>query len=624
MIIGTAGHIDHGKSSLVEALTGVRMDRLREERERGITIELNFAPLALGDGRIAGVIDVPGHEDFIRTMVAGASGIDLVLLVIAADEGIKPQTREHLAIAEQLGIRRGIPVITKTDLVEPEWASMVELDVAEWLKNSPVRFENPRLVSVLAKRGVDELRQHVLHVAADIPARAGDDLFRLPVDRCFSVAGIGTVVTGTAWSGTLGAGAQVLVLPSRKPARVRTIQVHGADTTMAEPGMRVALGLAGVAREDIDRGNTIVAADAAWEAALSFDVMLTLLPDAPRALIPRTRVRVHLGTSEIIARVFPLRSRIEPGATGPARLALESPGVARGGDPFVIRSFSPVITVGGGRVVDPIPPRRKAFWPEGLNDERLDRRLVALVERRPHGAAADQLPILLGASPAQVNDLIANSDRFVRAQDHWVLREVIDTVSQAAVSRVEQFHRSRPQERGIPLAELKQSLRTTPWISTTVLTALERSGKLHSHDGQVSLPGYRPRVSGGSDQVNRLVSTIAEAGLSPPSTAELSATFQMNDLPAALRMAVAEGLLVAVERDRHYAPAAVEQFVAALVDIGQTSPISPAQVRDRLGISRKFLIPLLEWADARGITIRQGDGRRLRPGQQLPWRIPVP
>ena len=624
MIIGTAGHIDHGKSSLVEALTGVRMDRLREERERGITIELNFAPLALEDGRVAGVIDVPGHEDFIRTMVAGASGIDLVLLVIAADEGIKPQTREHLAIAEQLGIRRGIPVITKTDLVEAEWASMVELEVAEWLKNSPIRFESPRLVSVLAKRGVDELKKHVHQVAAAIPARDDDDLFRLPVDRCFSIAGIGTVVTGTTWSGTVGAGTQVLVLPSRKPARVRTIQVHGAETREAEPGMRIALGLAGVGREDVDRGDTIVAADAAWEASLALDVMLTLLPDAPRALVPRTRVRVHIGTSEIIARVFPIRPRIEPGSTGPARLALESPGVARGGDPFVIRSFSPVFTVGGGRVVDPLPPRRKAVWPDGLSDESLDRRVLALVERRPHGVPADQLPVLLGASPSLVNDLLANSDRFVRTLDHWVLRDVVDTVSQAAVSKVEQFHRSRPQERGLPLAELKQSLRTTSWISTTVLHELERSGKLVNHDGQVSLPGHRPRVSGGSDQLNRLVARIAEAGLSPPSTVELGATFGTKDLPAALRMAVDEGLLVAVERDRHYAPRALEQFVAALVDIGQSGPISPAQVRDRLGISRKFLIPLLEWADARGVTIRQGEGRRLRPGQQLPWRIPVP
>lgn len=625
MIIGTAGHIDHGKSSLVEALTGTRMDRLREERERGITIELNFAPFALGEGRLAGIVDVPGHEDFIRTMVAGASGIDLVLLVIAADEGIKPQTREHLAIAEQLGIKRGIPVITKIDLVEPEWASLVELEVTEWLNASVITFDPPRRVSVVSKAGLSELGAQLRQIAGSIPERNSSDLFRLPVDRVFSVAGIGTVVTGTAWSGQLVPGDQVMVLPSRRTARVRTVQVHGNDAPKAEPGMRVALGLAGLGREEIARGDTIVEADAPWEASLAFDVMLSLLPDAPRSLVARSRVRLHLGTSEIIARVFPQVARIEPGSTGMARLTLESPGVARGADPFVIRGFSPVITLGGGRVIDPLPPRRRAIWPEQLGDERVDRRLGALIERRPHGVAARQLPVLLGVSSRSISDTLAGSERFALAEDHWVRREILDELSQAGLSSVERFHRSRPEERGMPLAELRQSLRTTPWLSRTVLDRLEKTGKLVYQDGVAAVPGHTRCVEGGREQVGRIVAQVKRAGLAPPSTAELSDELEIGEAAAVLRVAVGDGLLVPVERDRHYAPEALERFVATLAELGKGGgSITPGQVRDRLGISRKYLIPLLEWADARGITTRTGEGRRLREGLKLPWRIPVP
>ena len=624
MIIGTAGHIDHGKSSLIEALTGVRMDRLREERERGITIELNFAPFELADGRIAGVVDVPGHEDFIRTMVAGASGIDLVLLVIAADEGIKPQTREHLAIAEQLGIRRGIPVLTKVDLVDQEWASMIELEVIDWLKSSSIIFEPPSLVSVVSNQGVDDFKHQLRQVAGSIPPRDADDLFRLPVDRAFSVAGIGTVVTGTAWSGRLTAGDQVMLLPSRQAARVRTVQVHGVDATRAEPGMRVALGLAGVAREEVSRGDTVVEAGEAWEASLAFDVTLSLLAETPRPLGARSRVRIHLGTSEIIARVFPRNGRIEPGSSGLARLTLETPGVARGADRFVIRSFSPVTTIGGGWIVDPLPPRRKAAWPPGLGDEQVAPRLEALIERRPQGAAASQLPVLLGVSQATVDRLLASSDRFLLAESHWVGREVVEALAQSALTNVQRFHQSRPEERGMPLAELKQSLRTTPWLAGMPLERLEKAGALVYRDGIASLPGFSPRVSGGYGQISRLVDYVKKAGLTPPSTSELSASLEMRDAAPALRIAVGQGLLVPVERDRHYAPDVLEHFVSTLTEIGETGPITPARIRDRIGISRKFLIPLLEWADARGITVREGEGRRLIKGARLPWRVPVP
>lgn len=624
MIIGTAGHVDHGKSALVEALTGARMDRLQEERDRGITIELNFAPFDLGDGRVAGVVDVPGHEDFVRTMVAGASGIDLVLLVVAADEGIKPQTREHLAIAEQLGIRRGIGVITKLDLVDPEWSALVELEVAEWLKSSTIAFESPRLVSVVTGQGLDDLRLCIRQVASALPSRNANDLFRLPVDRSFSVAGIGTVVTGTAWSGSLAPGDQVLVMPARKSARVRTVQVHGKNIARSEPGMRVALGLAGVAREEISRGDTIVEASDPWEASLALDVALSLLPEAPRALIPRARIRLHLGTSEIMARVFPRAARLEPGSSGLARLALESPVVARGGDRFVIRGFSPVTTIGGGRVIDPLPPRRKAAWPAGLGEEAAGLRIGPLIERRGSGVPARLLPLLLGTTPEKAGELLRDSAVFTEAGGHWVQRQTLEELGRAALAGVQAFHRARPETSGIALAELKQSLRSPPWLADTVLLELEGRGILVMKDGLVRASDFSPRVHGGNEQVSRVVSHIQRAGLTPPSTGELTEALGIGDLEATLRLAAKEGRLEGVERDRYYAREALEQFVAVLGEVGTAGLITPGDVRDRLGISRKFLIPLLEWADARGITVRVAEGRRFRAGHQLPWSIPAP
>jgi selenocysteine-specific elongation factor len=276
MIVGTAGHIDHGKSALVEALTGRAMDRLAEERRRGITIDLNFAPLELESGTVAGVVDVPGHEDFVRTMVAGASGVDLALLVVAADEGIMPQTLEHLSVLEHLGVPHGIPLLTKSDLVEPDWLELVAAELGERLASSRVAFEPPLPVSARTGEGIDELRRRIGRRARSLVARAPGDLFRLPVDRTFSLAGVGTVVTGTAWSGRLRIGDQVALLPGGALARVRSIQVHGQAVERSEPGHRTAVGLAGIGREAAGRGTVLVHAADPWTPTTALDVELSL------------------------------------------------------------------------------------------------------------------------------------------------------------------------------------------------------------------------------------------------------------------------------------------------------------------------------------------------------------
>src|SRR5213592_1374149 len=333
-VIGTAGHIDHGKTALVKALTGVDTDRWEEEKRRGITIDLGFAPLPLDDAIQASVVDVPGHEGFVRNMLAGATGIDVALLVIAADEGIMPQTEEHLAIVELLGVRRGIPVITKRDLVEPDWLDLVRTEVTERLQGSRVHWAPPVATSSVTRQALDELQAALRLVAQDLVERPADDLFRLPIDRVFAVAGAGTVVTGSTWSGSVAVGESVRLLPLGRDARVRSIEVHGESAARAVPGRRTALALVGVDKSELARGDVAVTGPG-WHATGMLDAAVELLRGAHKPLASRTRVRVHLGTAEVLARVVQTRA-IGPGETGPARLMLETPLVARGGDRFVL------------------------------------------------------------------------------------------------------------------------------------------------------------------------------------------------------------------------------------------------------------------------------------------------
>jgi selenocysteine-specific elongation factor len=611
VIVGTAGHIDHGKSALVAALSGRAMDRLAEERRRGITIDLNFAPLALPGGAIAGAVDVPGHEDFIRTMVAGASGIDLALLVVAADEGMMPQTFEHLAVLEHLGIRAGIPVVTKADLVEPEWLELMLLEVAERLAASSVPFEAPVATSVRSGLGLDVLRARLAARAAMLEPRDQADLFRMPVDRAFSLSGVGTVVTGTVWSGRVGVGDAVTLLPAGHPGRVRSIESYGRSLERSEPGTRTALGIAGLSRENAERGTWIVASAHAWPSSTALDVELVLQPDAPRPLVSRSRVRVHLGTAEVMARVQP-RAPIEPGHRGVARLVLERPVVARGEDRFVVRSYSPVTTIGGGRVLDPDPRRRRATWPPTLIGESPAERLAALIERRPGGLPAAVLPILLGRPPAEAEVTARTSHGLTLVGDRWVRTATVRELGARALEALKAYHRAHPSERGMPLETLRHGLRAAAPLVDQALADAAAAGRVRLRDGLAVQSGFVPRVAGGDAEIDRLVRILEEADLAPPSLAELARQTGRQDVGAILRLAAQAGRVEAVERERYYARPALERFAGALADIGRDSLIGPAAIRDRLGISRKFMIPLLEWADAKGITERVGDQRRLR------------
>lgn len=616
MIIGTAGHIDHGKSALVQALTGRDMDPLAEERRRGITLDLHFAPLELPGGTLAGMVDVPGHEDLIRSMVAGAAGLDLVLLVIAADEGIMPQTREHLAIVEQLRIPAGIPVITKVDLVEPEWLVMVQAEIEEWLARSPVSFSPAVPVSVRTGVGLDALRSRLVAGLAGRTTRGvAADLLRLPIDRAFSLPGAGTVVTGTLWSGRLAVGDQVVILPAGLEGRVRSLERHGEAVAACTPGDRIAAALTGIERQAVRRGAVLLAAGTDWEPTSAVDAQLALLPTAPRALTSHSRVRVHLGTTEVLARVQAAEP-IPPGGAGFARLVLEEPMVARGGDRAVIRSYSPVTTIGGALVVDPLPPRRRVRWNPGLADPDPAARLAALLDRRPGGVGIPQLPVLTGLPPESCQSL-AQQGGLITINRLLLLESRVEEATRSLRQALAEFHRTHPTEPGMPLETLRAGHGAA---GSAALERLTAAGVIDSADGLAREAGFRPRAAGGEAMIERLVQRIEEGALTPPSVAELEAELRVPGIADAARMAARSGRIVAVERDRYYGERALAGFTASLAQLAARGPITPPAVREATGISRKYLIPLLEWADRSELTVRDGDARRAGP--RLPPAAP--
>ena len=616
-VIGTAGHIDHGKTALVKALTGVDTDRWEEEKRRGITIDLGFAPLPLDDAIQASVVDVPGHEGFVRNMLAGATGIDVALLVIAADEGIMPQTEEHLAIVELLGVRRGIPVITKRDLVDVEWLELVRGEVSTRLEASRVRWDESIATSVVTGEGLADLRDALRRVAGDLVERPADDLFRLPIDRVFAVAGAGTVVTGSTWSGSVRVGDTVQLLPLGREARVRSIEVHGQTAERAVPGRRTALALVGVDKSELTRGHVAVTGPG-WQATELIDVAAELLPTARKPLASRTRVRVHLGTAEVLARAVQTPA-IGPGQRGMARLKLETPVVARGGDRFVLRSFSPVTTIGGGVVLDPFSPphtrlRRRRLSLEQVPAARLG---VLAVEAGLMGLATDGLAVRLGVSPGGVTAVIAEAgDAVLMSAEIVVDRQAVVAEAIRLAEVVRRHHEEHPLDPGMSLQALRAAVGTPAPPSAVTDAVLDfgvKSGKLEVAGSVARRPGWRPALDArATDASEKLAQRLADARWQVPTVAELEREFPGSPVRALLSHFARNGTVEPIDAERYAAKGALAEFraalEAALVELGSATP---AVLRDRLGLTRKYLIPLLEWADRRGVTRRAGDARVL-------------
>ena len=616
MIIGTAGHIDHGKTALVKALTGVDADRLPEEKRRGITIDLGFAPLSLEGVGTVGVIDVPGHEDFVRSMLVGASGIDLGLLVVAADEGVMPQTREHLLILELLRIPQIVVAVTKCDLVEDEWLGLVRSDVLALFDESPL--PTPRVVSCSSRTlaGLDELRGVLSERLANGKPRGSDDLFRMPVDRAFTIKGTGTVVTGTVWSGELPIDASVFVLPSGKPARARRIEQHGKSADVARAGGRAAIALAGLDVSDVSRGSVLVR-DEHWQPTSLFEAVVTLEPAMVATLTPRTRLRLHAGASEVGARL--VSAAPEPGASAVAlmRVTTDAPLVIRGGDRFVLRLPAPVRTIGGGVVIDPYARRRPLPRPSSeemdkLSTESATRLGYMLEAESARGVRAQDIPVRAGCAPARVQSLIEQSGAWTGA--HNLFTPFAVEQAMASVRRIiAEYEITSPLSLGVPARTLREGLRVDEELADISIREMERAGEIESQGPLVRKTGWVPSPSERDVEAsNHLVHDICAGTQEPPSVGELVTRYG-SSVPALLRFLEWQGRIVQVETDRYYDRSTLDAMIARLrAKLVPGQLYVPAQLRDVLGFSRKYLIPFLEFCDRNGITERRGEGRILR------------
>lgn len=629
LVVGTAGHIDHGKSSLIHALTGTDPDRLVEEKERGITIELGFAQLELPSGRTMGVVDVPGHEKFVRQMVAGATGIDVVLLVIAADDGIMPQTREHLAIIDLLGIDRGVVALTKADLVDPEWLDLVAEEVSALLEGTGIAGAGIVPVSSKTMAGLPALLESLDAIAGEAPSRQASLPMRLPVDRVFTISGAGTVVTGTMWSGTASRDDAIEVYPGGKTARLRGVQVHSHAVDKAQAGQRVALNIAGLSTDEISRGD-IIAAPGSLSVTDRFDTRVTYLgtPGSERKLESGVRVHVHHGTREVLGRVLLMDDdELAPGASGLAQVRLEEPLAPRYGDRFIIRSYSPVYTIGGGVVLDVLPPRRTTLKDherellDALLAGDLSRAAVGLLSARAMPMTSAQVANALGVPRAGVADDLnrAKLERLkVGADTYMVTAGALDDLVVAVERELRAFHDSDPKATGIAGGALRDRVdrRLTGKVFDGVLERAVDAGHAVVEGGQVRHPDAAvSALADLKEAIAGLLPALERQGLAPANVAGLSAETGIDAQVArkALTQLVSQGMVVRLGPEMHFAAPVIEQARERLVaHLTAQGSGTVGELREALGVSRKYAIPLLEYFDAQGVTKRDGDARTLR------------
>ena len=627
-IIGTAGHVDHGKTALIGRLTGIDTDRLREEKERGISIDLGFAPLSLPDGTVAGVVDVPGHERFIHNMLAGIGGIDLVLLVVDVNEGVMPQTREHLQILRLLRIPRGILVLTKCDLAEADWLDIVEEEIREEVAGTFLAESPVCRVSALTGAGISELLATIQGILRELPPRDEDGPARLPIDRHFTISGFGTVVTGTLLSGRIRVGDSVEVIPPGETARVREIQVHGRKAGMARAGQRVALNLAGFERSDLERG-AVVATPGFFTQTSRFDARITLLKEAPRPLKFRDPVHLHLGTARVTAKVVLLdRDKLEPGESVLTQIQLDQSLVAHRQDRFILRSYSPMTTIGGGQVIDPDPPRHRRFRREvmaSLNELESGERPFLLQKLQELVCArARELEQASGLGRERVADhleALAAAGRARRCGDQWLAAATAQHWERLLVEAVDGCHRDQPLLPGILHATLKGVLpaRVAPKAFEELLAGLVAAGTLEQRGEHVARPGFAPQPTAEQQRlVERIVQIYASAGVQANNRTEMLGALPApaESVDACLAYLFSRGDLVRLSDEMIFHRDAYRTALTALGDHFAARPtLTLAEFRDRIGSARKQTQALLEHFDALKYTMRRGDER-------VAWQLP--
>ncbi|MGE5544891.1 MAG: selenocysteine-specific translation elongation factor [Bacillota bacterium] len=629
LIIGTAGHIDHGKTALVRAMTGIDTDRLKEEKKRGISIELGFAPLTLPNGQLAGIVDVPGHERFVRQMLAGAFGMDLVLLIIAADEGIMPQTREHLDIIQLLGISQGIVVITKKDLVDEEWLMMVEDDIREYLAGTELKEWPIIAVSSTEGEGIPELLRLIEELSAVVEEKPVLGKVRLPIDRVFTMTGFGTVVTGTLWSGSIRLNDSLQVLPQDIPVRVRTLHVHNHKVEEAFAGQRVAVNLQGVETSDITRGN-VLATPGFLRPTYRISGSLRLLKNSPRPLKNWTRVRFHLGTDECLGRVVLLEhDELQPGEQGYVQIAMEEPVVCAKGDRFVIRFYSPVTTIGGGVVIDPYPPKQKRFNEAVLEEiavkEEGDLEEVILQELHKHPdriISVEDLAPVTNHSPGETRDVLKNlceqglvEHLRVENRDLYISTLGMDYAGQTITSALEDYRKKYPLRPGFPREELR-SRYFKPYsvkVFNALLGLLESKGVLTTDPKHVRLPGAAAEPDQDAEQaIQKVMEMLEENPLAPPGLKEIQEAIAGSRYDPAEIIAYLEesGRIIKIAEGVYYSRSGLDLAWNKLNQhFNEKKELSLAEARDIWETSRKFTLPLLEYFDRIKYTKRIGDNR---------------
>jgi selenocysteine-specific elongation factor len=617
VILGTAGHIDHGKSQLVKALTGVDPDRLKEEKERGITIDIGFADLEYpDDGLSIGIVDVPGHERLVRNMLAGAGGIDLVLLVIAADEGIMPQSREHLNICDLLRIKSGVVAITKTDLVEEDWLELVGDEVREFIRGT--FLEGAEIVPVSSKAGenLDELKVKIREAALGIRPKPTKGLLRLPIDRVFTLRGFGTVVTGTAVSGTVSLEEPVEILPRGISSRVRGLHSHGKAVKEAYAGQRVAVNLQGVEKEDLKRGDTLVASGR-FSPTYAVDVAVELLDDSP-PLKNRGLVHFHMGTSETVARVIIYgREKLGPGERSYCQFRLKDSVVAQSGDRYIIRRFSPLQTMGGGEVLDPTPSRRRKK--DGIDDLRvfeagtLSERIAMKVRKSSlRGMTAPQLEGWVRAEVPEIKEALGalkDGGTLMEVEGTFIHGEALKPFRDAIVNMLEEYHRKNPLKQGLPKEEARVRLRIEPRVFGGLLASVP---DVSVEKDLLRLKKFKATVSGAEKE--RVLAMLDSKGFQPPATAEIASELSQSEKQVSdmLRLMQQEGSAVRINDSMCLSLTTYDKLIDMLKGHFSKKPdMTVAEFRDLLGTTRKYALPFLEYLDSHKVTLRVGDVRKL-------------
>ncbi|MFH0777772.1 MAG: selenocysteine-specific translation elongation factor [Candidatus Eisenbacteria bacterium] len=648
VVIGTAGHIDHGKTALVKLLTGIDTDRLKEEKERGISIDLGFAHLTLPSGIRAGIVDVPGHERFVRNMLAGAGGIDIVLFIVAADEGVMPQTREHLDIVDILRVHGGVAALTKIDLVDSAWLEMVTADVRSAFEGTVLGDAPIVPVSSSTGAGKEEILEAIDDAAQRVGARPRGLFVRLPVDRVFTIEGFGTVITGTLWTGSVKVGDNLEILPSGKRVRVRNVQIFGHDVAEASPGQRVALALHGVSREELTRGDWLATPEALRTTSI-IDVRFELLEDAKKALKNRSRVRLHLGASEAIGRVFLLdREELAPGHSAFAQMRFEAPIVAVEGDRFVARSYSPQFTVGGGTVLVPYSAKHKrkdtavidtlSLVEKGSPVERVEHAVraagekgIAASEGPPPGhgtsgvsraagadlsaAAGVELARIAGVEPSQADEAV--KELLASGVVHQVgatlfHREHISVLKKACADCLREYQEHFKLRWGMGKGELRNRFSRVPAVLfSTVMDSLVAEGVLFSREDKYRFGS--PEVTLASEEAAlkaELERRLLETGFNVPTLKELAGTRPPERVSDILQILVEEGKVVKVTSELFFHSAKLAEAEQGLKGfLRSKGGLQVADFKDMLKTTRKYAVPLLEYFDKKGVTKRQGDLR---------------